>query len=107
MSDEQRGCPEVRLSDETIEYLERRIASAVAEALEHAIQPDTIERFWASGFALLAKQAREGAGDFVIGGVRRALRTALWVGFGALILYSAGGWAAVRLFWLALAGGPK
>lgn len=103
--DDQRA-PEVRLSDETIKYLEQRIAHAVASGLERTMTPEAAERFWETGFAMLARQARNGTGDFVLGGLRRAIRTAMWVGFGALVLYSAGGWAALKAFWLLMAS-PK
>ena len=103
---EDQRAPEVRLSDETIKYLELRIAEAVAGGLKAAMTPEAAERFWETGFAMLARQARNGTGDFVLGGLRRAIRTAMWVGFGALILYSAGGWAAIKSFWILMAS-PK
>ena len=46
----RRSTPaEVRLTDETIEYLETRIASAVGSGIKSAMTEDTAAAFWMAG----------------------------------------------------------
>ena len=95
--------PEVRLTEETIDYLKTQIAEAVQSGLDRAMSPEAAQRFWETGFEVLGKQARDGAGGFVISGFVRAAKTLLWVGLFAAAAYSTGGWAALKGFFAMLA----
>lgn len=93
---------EVRLTDETIDYLESRITAAVGKAFREAMTPEVARGFWQTGFDILKEQATMGAGDFVLSGLWAGIKKLLWVVGIALALYATGGWAALKGF-LALA----
>lgn len=86
---------EVRLTDETIAYLETKMAKAVADGVAAAINEETAEAFWSAGLKVLQKQAQQHAGRFVIGGLWGLLRkTALFLTLGGIV-YAIGGWSAL------------
>ena len=86
---------EVRLTDETIAYLEERIAAAVGNGIKTAITEDTAVAFWSAGLAALQKQATQHAGRFVLGGIWGLLRKASLFFMLGGIVYAVGGWAAL------------
>lgn len=95
---------EVRLTDETIEYMETRIASAVQSGINNAMTEGTAATFWAAGLHVLQKQASEHAGRFVIGGIWSLMRKAsLFMMLGGLV-YALGGWAALAALFKAIFG---
>lgn len=95
---------EVRLTDETIEYMETRIASAVQNGIKNAMTEETAAAFWAAGLHVLQKQASEHAGRFVIGGLWGLVRkTSLFFMLGGLV-YALGGWAALASFFKVIFG---
>ena len=96
--DPERRAPEVRLTDETINYLKQQIAQAVAEGLAQTMTPEVARRFWQTGFDVLAGQAREGAGTFVLSGLWKGVKTLMWIGGVSLAVYATGGWAALKGF---------
>ena len=101
---ERRRPAEVRLTDETIEYLESRIANAVQIGIKNAVTEDTAAAFWAAGRHVLQKQASEHAGRFVIGGLLGLVRkTSLFFLLGGLV-YALGGWAALASFFKVIFG---
>lgn len=86
---------EVRLTDETIAYLEERIAAAVGNGIKTAITEETAVAFWSAGLAALQKQATQHAGRFVLGGIWGLVRKASLFFMLGGIVYAIGGWAAL------------
>lgn len=94
-SEDGRRATEVRLTDETIEYLEARIASAVGAGLKNAMTEDTAAAFWSAGLSVLQKQATQHAGRFVLGGLLGLVRkVGLFLTLGGIV-YALGGWGAL------------
>ena len=90
-----RRATEVRLTDETIQYLEDRIASAVGTGIKSAMTEDTAAAFWAAGLTVLQRQATDHAGRFVLGGLWGLARKAsLFLMLGGIV-YALGGWSAL------------
>lgn len=90
-----RRATEVRLTDETIQYLEDRIASAVGTGIKSAMTEDTAAAFWAAGLSVLQRQATNHAGRFVLGGLWGLARKAsLFLMLGGIV-YALGGWSAL------------
>ena len=104
--DRRRGPAEVRLTDETISYIEQRIASAVGTGLKSAMTEDTAAAFWAAGLSVLQKQATQHAGRFVLGGLLDVVRKlGLFLTLGGIV-YALGGWSALAaLFKVLFQGG--
>lgn len=93
---------EVRLTDETINYLNERIAEAVARGIKGAITEDTAKAFWSAGFTVLQDQAAEHAGRFVIGGLwGLARKVSMFLILGGVV-YAIGGWAGLAALFKAL-----
>ena len=97
---------EVRLTDETIKYLNEQIKEAVASGISQAVNEEAAKAFWGAGLQVLQEQAAEHAGRFVLGGIwgiARKLSTFLVLGG---IVYAMGGWQAlVGLFKLLFSNG--
>ena len=96
--DPERRAAEVRLTDETIDYLEERISAAVVDGLKATMTPDVAAQFWQTGFDVLKDQALRGTGDFVLGGLWGGIKKLLWVAGIALALWATGGLALVKGF---------
>lgn len=97
---------EVRLTDETISYLEQQIQKAVADGIKGAITEETARQFWAAGLSVLQQQAQEKTGKFVLGGIWGAVRKlTLFLALG-IAVYNVGGWTALAKIWVAIKGGP-
>ena len=94
-TERRKPVAEVRLTDETITYLEERIAAAVGNGIKTAITEDTAVAFWSAGLAALQKQATQHAGRFVLGGIWGLLRKASLFFMLGGIVYAVGGWAAL------------
>lgn len=94
-TERRKPVAEVRLTDETIAYLEERIAAAVGNGIKTAITEDTAVAFWSVGLAALQKQATQHAGRFVLGGIWGLLRKASLFFMLGGIVYAVGGWAAL------------
>lgn len=94
-TERRKPVAEVRLTDETIAYLEERIAAAVGNGIKTAITEDTAVAFWSAGLAALQKQATQHAGRFVLGGIWGLLRKASLFFLLGGIVYAVGGWAAL------------
>lgn len=86
---------EVRLTDETIEYLEQKMAKAVREGLEAVLNEKTAEQFWIAGFNVLQRNATQHAGRFVIGGLSGLFRKLGWFLLLGGLVYAVGGWNAL------------
>lgn len=84
---------EVRLTDETIDYIEAKMQRAVEQALQKALTEETARAFWAAGLGVLRSQATQQAGRMVLGGLRGLLgRGAMFLLLGSIV-YAIGGWA--------------
>jgi hypothetical protein len=96
---------EVRLRDETIDYLEQRIAVAVKIGMKEVLtDKEVVGQFIGAAVENFQKKASERTGAFVLGGIKAAIHKAAWfLGLG-LMVYSIGGWAAVAKLWHALWG---
>ena len=94
-TERRKPVAEVRLTDETIAYLEERIAAAVGNGIKTAITEDTAVAFWSAGLAALQKQATQHAGRFVLGGIWGLLRKASLFFMLGGIVYAVGVWAAL------------
>lgn len=94
-TERRKPVAEVRLTDETIAYLEERIAAAVGNGIKTAITEDTAVAFWSAGLAALQKQATQHAGRFVLGGLWGLARKASLFFMLGGIVYALGGWAAL------------
>ncbi len=106
LHDRRKTPAEVRLTDETISYLEQRIAAAVGTGLKSAMTEDTAAAFWAAGLSVLQKQATQHAGRFVLGGMLGVVRKlGLFLTLGGIV-YALGGWSALAaLFKVLFQGG--
>jgi hypothetical protein len=98
---------EVRLTDETGEWLEQKMAAAVREGIKGAMTEETAAAFWAAGLTVLQKQATQHAGRFVLGGLWGLMRKAsLFLTLGGIV-YAIGGWSALAaLFKTLFSSGP-
>lgn len=76
---------------------------AVAEGIASVL---TSEEMWAKVFVVLQKQATERTGRWVLGGITTMLKKAFWVCLFALMAYSMGGWALVKIVWASLTSKP-
>ena len=86
---------EVRLTQETIDYMTLLVQQAVSEGIKGAMTEDTAQRFWSAGLTTLQKQATQHAGRMVLGGISGLLRKgAVFVLLGGLV-YALGGWGAL------------
>lgn len=93
---------EVRLTDETIDYLEQRLAGAMAKAVSQSMTEEVAKEFWAAGIKVLREQAAQRTGRFVLGGLGGlASRVGTFILLGGLV-YAIGGWAALAKLWQAL-----
>lgn len=92
---EDRRANEVRLSDDTIRYLEQRIAAGVQKGLHEAMTEETAAAFWMAGLNVLQKSASDHAGRLVIGGLLGLLRkVGVFMLLGGVV-YAMGGWSAM------------
>ena len=86
---------EVRLTEDTGEWLEQKMAAAVREGIKGAMTEETAAAFWAAGLEVLQKQATQHAGRFVLGGLWGLARKAsLFIALGSIV-YAIGGWNAL------------
>lgn len=92
--------PEVRLADETSEYLHQQMRDAVregiADALHQAITPERAREFFVVGVDVLREEASKHTGRFVLDGLLAAAKKAFWIGLFVLAVYSFGGWTMVK-----------
>lgn len=97
---------EVRLTDETIAYLQKLMAAAVSEAvrsgIEGAITEETAAKFWGAGLGMVQKHAAEHTGRFVLGGLKGLASKALWFLLLGGVVYAVGGWSALAKLWTAI-----
>ena len=105
---EAEAKPEVRLADETMEYLHRQMRKAVregiADALHQAITPERAREFFAVGVEVLREEASKHTGRFVLDGLMAAAKRLFWIGLFVLAVYSFGGWTLVKTVAAAIFG---
>jgi hypothetical protein len=95
---------DVRLTDETIEYLEQKIAQAVRDGIKGAMTEDTAAAFWGAGLQLLQKQATQRAGQIVIGGLGGFLKNIMLFLMLGSLMYTVGGWTLLSAFYKSMFG---
>ena len=91
----ERRAAEVRLSEDTVRYLESRMTESVAKVMRDAMTEEAAAAFWMVGLNVLQKSASDHAGRLVIGGLwglARKLATFMMLGG---IVYAVGGWSAL------------
>lgn len=91
----ERRAAEVRLSEDTVRYLEARMTASVAKGMCDAMTEEAAAAFWRAGLSVLQKSASDHAGRFVIGslwGLARKLATFMMLGG---LVYAVGGWSAL------------
>lgn len=92
---DRRKPAEVRLTQETIDYMTLLFQQAVAEGIKSAVTEDMAARVIAAGLTALQRQATEHAGRVVMGGILGLARKgALFILLGGLF-YAIGGWSAL------------
>lgn len=102
---QEKPIAEVRLTDETIEYLEQKMAKVVKDGLQSVLNEQTAEAFWAAGFNVLQRNATQHAGRFVIGGLWGLMRKlSLFLMLGGIV-YAIGGWNALASLFKTLFSG--
>ena len=90
---------EVRLTQETIDYLDERITSAVREGIKSAVNKQTAREFWSAGIEMAQEKAAERTGQLVIGGVKALfVRGMFFLVLGSNV-YAIGGWSMVAKVW--------
>lgn len=108
----ERRAQEVRLSDETIAYLESRIAEGVrkgmSSGLSDAITEEAAGKIMKTFITAVQKNANDHAGRVVLGGLwGMTKRAAGFVLMGSLV-YAVGGWSAIAgMAKVVFAGGVK
>lgn len=99
---QQEKPAEVKLTDETITFLEKRMAKAVENGFKSVLNETTAEAFWAAGLNVLQRQATQRAGRFVLGGLWGLMRKmSLFLMLGGVV-YAVGGWTALAGLFKAL-----
>lgn len=102
--DNQRtpGPIEVRLTPDTIRYLDQRIAEAVTLGIKNALTEENARSFWAAGVNVFKEQAEEHTGRLVIGGLKGLMsKLFLFLVLGSIV-YALGGWVALGKLWATL-----
>ena len=92
---DRRRPAEVRLTQQTMDYMQLQVQQAVSEGIKGAMTEETAARFWAAGLTVLQKQATQHAGRFVLGGLWGLARKASLFFMLGGIVYALGGWAAL------------
>lgn len=90
---------EVRLTAETIAYLNEQVRLSVAEGISDAMTKENAKAFWAAGLEVLRDEAEDHAGRFVIGGLWGLARKLSMFLFLGGIVYALGGWTALARLW--------
>ncbi|ADV01254.1 hypothetical protein [Alicycliphilus denitrificans] len=94
-SHDRRRPAEVRLTQETIDYMTLLVQQAVSEGIKGAMTEETAQQFWGAGIAVLQRQATHHAGRMVMSGITGLLRRgAVFVVLGGIV-YALGGWTAL------------
>jgi hypothetical protein len=89
--------------------LRDEVRIGVSEGITAAMTDEAAERFWAKGFEVAQKQAkqrlRDGAGDLALGALRGLFK---WGSYALLTLafaYYVGGWTLAKAAWTAIKQG--
>lgn len=90
---------EVRLTPETLDYLDKRVSQAVRDGISSSFNEENAKLFWTAGLNLLQEQASTHAGRFVLGGLWGLLRKlSMFLLLGGIV-YAVGGWTALLKLW--------
>lgn len=90
---------EVRLTQETIDYLNEQIRVAVRDGIKSAVSKETAREFWSAGIEMAHEHAAQRTGRLVLGGLKALLIRSLMFLFLGSIFYAIGGWGMVARAW--------
>lgn len=97
--------PEVRLSQETIDYLEQKMRAAVVdggrEMIKELAKPEMAQAFFGAFFDVMRQQAAQKTGSIVLGGLGKVASRFFWFAAIGLSLIWFGDWKALALAWKA------
>lgn len=95
------------LAEELPSIVTNAVRFGIAEGVREVLSDRaTMEVFWSSAGEALSTHAARTTGKFVLGGIKAAMhKAALLFGLG-LVVYSLGGWAALRHMWDFMTRGP-
>lgn len=96
-----RRAPAVRLTDETVEFLENRIASSVNKAWDDMLRNESVidkfsKRLFDAFIASIADEANRLIRTSLVGGVRVILMAFVWASLGYVLFGLAGMSAAFK-----------
>lgn len=93
---------EVRLTDETIDYLKEIMRDTVKEAvgagINDALNKETAKQFWTAGLEVLQEQAMKQTGRLVFGGIGGLLKNLFWLAIAIVGVFWIFGWTGVTAF---------
>lgn len=96
---------EVRLTEATVDYLEAKMRTAVADGIRAAMTEEDAQRFWSAGFTMLQKQAAQKTGLFVgVLVLSFFKKVGMFLVLGSIV-YAVGGWAGLAALFKAIFGG--
>lgn len=102
----ERRAAEVRLTEETIQYLEQRIGAAVEAGIKAAINEDVALKFWETGVRALQESTKVTAGNFTLGIFRSLMKGLVLMAVLAGVVFSIGGFPGVAALWKILMTNP-
>lgn len=95
MGPDRRKPAEVRLTQETIDYMTLLFQQAVSEGIRSAVTEEMAAKVMAAAITALQRQATERAGRAVMGGLLGlASKGTVFLLLGGLV-YAVGGWSAL------------
>lgn len=96
---------EVRLTDATIDYLEKRLEESMRRVIKESINEESAKLFWEAGIKVLRKEATEHTGRFILGGLGSLMTRAFTFLLLGSLVYAIGGWSGLAKLWQMLFSG--
>jgi len=88
--------PDVRLTEETIAYLQERMRHAVRDGIAEALTSESARTFFSTGIAVLREEAAMHTGKFVLDGIWKGAKSLMWIAVFVAAVYSIGGWSLIK-----------